>query len=528
MPNYTNKGMSSLNELIAFVVSSRENILKRADDMGIYIDTSVTKHITDSDAYSIARSIKADAIDLEDDVSTIVERFQLKMKGIYDDYNISTLARIIDRYGQCKAGKTHGLEYSLAPSNISLGKLQSKEATIPYYDKRCAEAYELHISYYCLTGLLTSLREFRGRVYLFNEKRDAAQRKMRRNIFSIRKKYMEDIARLLPGAHNNNRWSDDPNVLCSTRRGHGWMSEKKHKHFVMPRGTGYVPIAMIHHTNDCASYDDSLGFITTNENTQKLYEIMGESLAVNANDNKTGFVTYIHEQLEDQEAADESIELYKVNVRYLSSYRSLKKFNPDNILDHREYDGNRTTKAFDRKYNLASGLERSQYSMPPIHSVFDKEETVFEHLNSTPWEQMKEVHASDSVIPSVRVKVYKPKDGEEAQKLSSKDPSYHTDMWTPTAIEVDRSGSTDGFDVDTSKEAVINIGRGSCILKDRVYTRNSVNEAYSVPIDETRYLAVWNSDTGEKVVVSGTTPKRTLANIRRRIRSKIVDTLDIF
>lgn len=528
MPNYTNKGMSSLNELIAFVVSSRENILNRADEIGVYIDPSITQHIVSPDNFDTIGSVKTSKLDLDEAVSTIVDRFQLTLGNTYDNYSISHLARTINHYGKRKKDETHGLEYSLAPSNISLGKLQSKEATIPYYDKGCAEAYELHVSYHCLTGLLTSLRQFRDRVYSVNEKIDEVQRKTRRNIFAIRKKYMDDVAKLLPGAHNDNRWSDEPNVLCSTRRGHGWMSSKKHKHFVMPRGTGYVPIAMMHHTNDCASYDHSLGFITTNENTQKLIEIMGDSLAINANDNKTGFVTHVHEQLEDQEAADENIELYKVNVRYLSSYRTMKKFSPDSILFHREYDGDKTTKVFDRKYRLNSGLEREQYSMPPIHSVFDKEEVVFEALNTTPWEQMKEVHASDSVIPSVKVMVYKPKDSEEARKLGAKDPSFGSDMWAPTAIEVDRSGSTDGFDVDTSKEAVINLNTDGCVLKDRVYTRNSVSEAYSLPVDETRYLAVWNSDTGEKVVVSGTTPKRTLANIRRRIRSKIVDTLDIF
>ena len=56
----------------------------------------------------------------------------------------------------------------------------------------------------------------------------------------------------------------------------------------------------------------------------------------------------------------------------------------------------------------------------------------------------------------------------------------------------------------------------------------SAGWAKAIPTRETRYLCRYKTTSGEYISVTGTSPKRALANIRRTIRDNIVETLDIF
>ena len=87
------------------------------------------------------------------------------------------------------------------------------------------------------------------------------------------------------------------------------------------------------------------------------------------------------------------------------------------------------------------------------------------------------------------------------------------------------------WDIDTTKPAVVHTSR-EVFFKDRSLvstgTKTLGAEVSSMPVEEIRYVAVWESDTGHREVVSGTSIKRALANIRRRIRNDIVENLNIF
>jgi hypothetical protein len=77
-----------------------------------------------------------------------------------------------------------------------------------------------------------------------------------------------------------------------------------------------------------------------------------------------------------------------------------------------------------------------------------------------------------------------------------------------------------GWDIDETADAYVN---AELSLTDVRFAK-----AQATPVQEKRYLASYTSDSGQTIRNTGTSPKRALANIRRRIRTEILDTLDIF
>ena len=82
------------------------------------------------------------------------------------------------------------------------------------------------------------------------------------------------------------------------------------------------------------------------------------------------------------------------------------------------------------------------------------------------------------------------------------------------------------WDIDLTAQSYVNPRHA---IPDRIdRTTIACWKAKSYPVQETRYLAKYVGDTDKTIITTGTTPKRALANIRRRIRDEIVDTLGIF
>jgi len=84
-----------------------------------------------------------------------------------------------------------------------------------------------------------------------------------------------------------------------------------------------------------------------------------------------------------------------------------------------------------------------------------------------------------------------------------------------------RDSSANGdWDIDETADAYVN---AELALTDVRFAQMP-----AIPSQEKRYLASYTSDSGQTIRNTGTSPKRALANIRRRIRTEILDTLDIF
>ena len=84
-----------------------------------------------------------------------------------------------------------------------------------------------------------------------------------------------------------------------------------------------------------------------------------------------------------------------------------------------------------------------------------------------------------------------------------------------------RDPSANGdWDIDETADAYVNA--------ELSLTDVRFSQAKAIPAQEKRYLASYTSDSGQTIRNTGTSPKRALANIRRRIRTEILDTLDIF
>ena len=84
-----------------------------------------------------------------------------------------------------------------------------------------------------------------------------------------------------------------------------------------------------------------------------------------------------------------------------------------------------------------------------------------------------------------------------------------------------RTDDMEGWDIDTEAPVVV-------VARNRVTHNASRERVQALAAYEDRYVARYDGDGGHTIIVTGTTPKRTLANIRRRIRDNVVDTLDIF
>ena len=84
-----------------------------------------------------------------------------------------------------------------------------------------------------------------------------------------------------------------------------------------------------------------------------------------------------------------------------------------------------------------------------------------------------------------------------------------------------RTDDMEGWDIDTDAPVVV-------VPKNRVTHSAQRERVQALVAYEDRYVARYDGDGGHTIIVTGTTPKRTLANIRRRIRDNVVDTLDIF
>ena len=89
-----------------------------------------------------------------------------------------------------------------------------------------------------------------------------------------------------------------------------------------------------------------------------------------------------------------------------------------------------------------------------------------------------------------------------------------------------RDDDTGEWEIDTTAQSYIN-PRNS-IGSNRLGGDLQYYKANAYPVQETRYLAKYVGDTDKTIITTGTTPKRALANVRRRIRDEIVDTLGIF
>jgi len=130
-----------------------------------------------------------------------------------------------------------------------------------------------------------------------------------------------------------------------------------------------------------------------------------------------------------------------------------------------------------------------------------------EYITCSPVHEMLNLKQSFKAAPGISLAL-----GELVPKFSS---SYWRDGVVPY-----RNNDFEGYDIDTEAEDFVN--------PTAVATTSRREEVRGLSKQETRYTATYIPDVGEPLVVTGTSPKRALSNIRRKIRKDIVDTLDIF
>lgn len=403
-----------------------------------------------------------------------------------------------------------------------------RKTAMCYYDKESVTNYEIVTRYLFTTLLLKRYRHISERTHQLCYEIASQEYMANRSIQSIRAK-TEDLAHAsLPGG--GARYSDDFHPLIEGgKRGWGYAG----KVVVLPDGFTPKPAGMMYHNSDWRGYNDTIPFVTSKRQLESLNRIFKDTLVTNVANSKRGLVTYVHGQVESKEAADEDVELYEVTTDYYRNSNSMKRFVSDSCFINADFDEHRNsaTNTVDARLKGIQGIGRNSRSMPVIYSIENCASTRLTwccNATSSLSNSLSVVQEGASVVPGINIKVQVASNNyndnvDDYKGIQTYRIGYHDSL----EVHSERVSSGE-WDIDTDKPCVMQLGH--TLFKKRLPPRNNptFSQDKSVAIQEKRYVAKWLSDTGYAELVSGTSPKRALANIRRRIRSSIVDTLDIF
>jgi len=289
----------------------------------------------------------------------------------------------------------------------------------------------------------------------------------------------------------------------------------------MPNGYKALPIAARAHSGVYSNHGGAIAFMASSEEAKKLKDIFGSDLQINVADNKRGLISSIEEKMEDVEAAAEDVDIYKTKVIYYRNFQKVYKFVGDSTYNrlHMFRGGNDATILGKISERTSSGyrLSSRNYNFPNLYAVH--EGGLPNVLVDDEAGNSKVYQEGASVIPGIYLKATLGNNAKADNLYSSSNVGFSASRT-----------EDEEWDIDTTKPAIVNLNKEAMFKERHCTTRTQLPalDTTSVPTEETRYVAVWKSDTGHKEVVSGTSPKRALSNIRRRIRKDIVDNLNIF
>jgi len=235
-----------------------------------------------------------------------------------------------------------------------------------------------------------------------------------------------------------------------------------------------VPSALLAVTNSAKS-DATVGYSI--KSFQEAMRLTGDKLEVDVGSRKA--MVQSAKQMELKEAEEEGITVCEIHVAYAARKRELL----------RVYNSNTHTDE-----NSCFPIEK----LAPVAGRYDK-----------PLEVKDEDIVGEGIMaPGLMLTHWA---GEMTGKLG-----YYARQ-----NRVVRDSSANGdWDIDETADAYVN---AELALTDVRFAQMP-----AIPSQEKRYLASYTSDSGQTIRNTGTSPKRALANIRRRIRTEILDTLDIF
>jgi hypothetical protein len=234
-----------------------------------------------------------------------------------------------------------------------------------------------------------------------------------------------------------------------------------------------VPSALLAVTNS-AKADATVGYSI--KSFQEAMRLTGDKLEVDVGSRKA--MVQSAKQIELKEAEEEGITVSEIHVAYAARKRELMRIYNSNT--HTNEDSCFVANKLDPVYNQGNPLE-----------VKDED-----------------LIGQGIMAPGLMLTCWA---GEMTRKLG-----YYSRQ---NRVVRDPSANGD-WDIDETADAYVN---AELSLTDVRFA-----QAQAVPSQEKRYLASYTSDSGQTIRNTGTSPKRALANIRRRIRTEILDTLDIF
>ena len=392
-----------------------------------------------------------------------------------------------------------------------------------YYDGDAAAFYDIASAYLIYKSMLHDSRIYLKSVHARCEAIAREEHRANRSFDTIRLKSVGIAESLLP---SNNSWDSVFNPLYKQGKP-GWGD--RHNSCVTLMSNSYKPLPLHAYANSSAAGGGNarLPFTLSGSEAKRLKEVFRDDLVINVADNKRGLINRIIEQVEDNEASNEGISIYKTNVIYYRNFNSLCKFFSEGGLRHSSFfngddDDSTRLRMVNKGDDEVRRLNRGYREFLNIRPVSDSQ-----LINN------KEVivQEGETVIPGIKGTVSTDRltyskclnDGGKFHELNP----YEVDSVDLSMERVDCKE----WDIDTTKPAVVHTSR-EVFFKDRSLvstgTKTLGAEVSSMPVEEIRYVAVWESDTGHREVVSGTSIKRALANIRRRIRNDIVENLNIF
>jgi hypothetical protein len=234
-----------------------------------------------------------------------------------------------------------------------------------------------------------------------------------------------------------------------------------------------VPSALLAVTNS-AKADATVGYSI--KSFQEAMRLTGDKLEVDVGSRKA--MVQSAKQIELKEAEEEGITVSEIHVAYAARKRELMRIYNSNT--HTNEDSCFVANKLDPVYNQGNPLE-----------VKDED-----------------LIGQGIMAPGLMLTCWA---WEMTRKLG-----YYARQ---NRVVRDPSANGD-WDIDETADAYVN---AELSLTDVRFA-----QAQAIPAQEKRYLASYTSDSGQTIRNTGTSPKRALANIRRRIRTEILDTLDIF
>ena len=457
-------------------------------------------------------------------VNSVYER---EMTRHYRSVNVSTMAHIVS---SCPALADQLTSKSLDPDKLIAGLASvdiDRGTAMCYYDEEAVANYEIITRYLFTTLLLKHCRSMVTSIHRLCHEVGKREYVGNRSIQSIRAKTEEAAHNILPG--NGARYADDFHPLVEGgKRGWGYTG----KVVVLPDGFTPKPAGMLYHNADAKGYNASIPFMTSKRQLEKLKSVFDTTLVTNVVSSKRGLVTYIHGQVESKEAADEDVELYEVTTDYYRNSNNMKHFISDACFTTADFDEDNNSSVDNTVKSRLKGIRgigRSTRSSSTLYSISNCGPTQLTRScqNGKATNFLSVVQQGASVVPGINLKVEVEGNNYARHVETYNNISTYRIGWHDS-LEITSQRVDSEWDIDTDKPCVMQFS--STLFKDRLPPRShpTFHHDKGVAMQEKRYVAKWLSDTGYTELVSGTSPKRALANIRRRIRNSIVDSLDIF